>query len=85
MNIGDLEPLREATLRVLSPRTDLRAEALRRWRMGQWFNRNSLATALLLAWPRRGVRYGYPARPVSPWVSASQVICTVVTSLSLPE
>ncbi|XXY95736.1 hypothetical protein WME98_43555 [Sorangium sp. So ce296] len=72
MNIGDLEPLGGAMLRVLSPRADVRAEALRRWQMGQRFNANVISTALLLTWRGRRLLLGSDLveRPASGWSHA---------------
>lgn len=75
MIIGDLEPLGEATLRVVSPRTDLRAEALRRWGIGQPFNSNILSTALLLTWRKRRLLLGSDLveRPGNGWSHCFEV------------
>jgi hypothetical protein len=58
VNVGDLELLGDATLRVLSPRADVRARQLERWRARQPFDRNVISTALLLSWRGRRVLLG---------------------------
>ncbi|MDC0743285.1 hypothetical protein [Polyangium mundeleinium] len=58
VNVGDLELLGNAALRVLSPRADVRAEKIEQWRMGRTFNKNVISTALLLSWHKRRILLG---------------------------
>ncbi|HSN98044.1 MAG TPA: hypothetical protein VLS89_07085 [Candidatus Nanopelagicales bacterium] len=51
---GDVEPLGEATVRVLSPEATVRKEKLALWSRGKWFDKNVISSALLLEW--RGCR-----------------------------
>jgi hypothetical protein len=58
VNAGDLELLGDATLRVLSPRAEVREQQLDLWRMRQPFDRNVISTALLLTWRGRRILLG---------------------------
>lgn len=58
VNAGELELLGNATLRVLSPRADVRAQQLDLWRMRQPFDRNVISTALLVTWRGRRILLG---------------------------
>ncbi len=55
VNAGDVEPLGDASLRVLSPRGDIRAEQMDRWPR---IEPNVISTALLLEWRGRRVVLG---------------------------
>jgi beta-lactamase superfamily II metal-dependent hydrolase len=55
VNAGDVERLGDATLRVLSPREEVRAEQMQRWPR---IEHNVLSTALLLEWRGRRVVLG---------------------------
>ncbi|MCC6553741.1 MAG: hypothetical protein IT372_12065 [Polyangiaceae bacterium] len=57
-NIGDVEPLGDATLLVISPRAEVRARQLDLWRTRQPFDRNVISTALLLTWRGRRILLG---------------------------
>jgi hypothetical protein len=58
VNVGDVEPLGDATLHVLSPPADLRAQKLELWKTREQFDKNVIATALLLSWRGRRVLLG---------------------------
>ncbi len=58
MHAGDIEPLGEATVKVVSPAPAIRTEQLDRWRRGLQINRNVISTALLLTWRDRRVLLG---------------------------
>lgn len=58
VNAGEVEELGDATLQVLSPRAEVRAEQMERWNARRWFDRNVISTALLLAWRGRRIVLG---------------------------
>ncbi|WP_157906906.1 MBL fold metallo-hydrolase [Sorangium cellulosum] len=58
VNAGDLELLGDATLRVLSPRSDVREKQLGLWQAREPFDRNVISTALLLTWRGRRILLG---------------------------
>lgn len=69
VNVGDLELLGDAALRVLSPAAAARAEQLDRWRAGRSPERNVISTALLLSWCKRRILLGSDLveRPGNGW------------------
>ncbi|XXY48859.1 hypothetical protein WME91_53530 [Sorangium sp. So ce269] len=58
VNVGDLELLGDATLRVLSPAADVRAQQINLWNTQQPFDKNVISTALLLTWRGRRILLG---------------------------
>lgn len=58
VNAGDVEPLGDATLRVLSPHPEVRAGQMARWQAGLSFSKNIVSTALLLEWRGRRIVLG---------------------------
>lgn len=58
VNAGDVEPLGDATVRVLSPRPEVRAGQMAVWKVGRPFNKNIVSTALLLEWRGRRIVLG---------------------------
>ncbi|MDI1437120.1 hypothetical protein [Polyangium sorediatum] len=58
VNVGDLELLGDAALRVLSPRADVRDEQIERWKARRPFDKNVLSTAILLSWHKRRILLG---------------------------
>lgn len=58
MHAGDVEPLGQATVKVVSPAPAIRAAQLDRWRRRLRFNKNLISTALLLTWRDRRVLLG---------------------------
>jgi hypothetical protein len=58
VNVGDVEPLGEAALHVLSPSVNVRADKLALWRTRRPFDRNVISTALLLSWRGRRILLG---------------------------
>lgn len=58
VDAGEVEPLGDATLRVLSPREEVRAEQMKRWKAGRGFDKNVISTALFLEWHGRRIVLG---------------------------
>jgi beta-lactamase superfamily II metal-dependent hydrolase len=58
MHAGDIEPLGDASVKVVSPAPAIRTEQLDRWRSGRQINKNVISTALLLTWRDRRVLLG---------------------------
>ncbi len=58
VNVGDTEQLGDATIHVLSPRADVRAQKLDLWKARELFDKNVIATALLLSWRGRRIVLG---------------------------
>jgi hypothetical protein len=58
VNVGDVERLGDATLQVLSPSAAVRAQKLELWKTRNPFDRNVIATVLLLTWRGRRILLG---------------------------
>jgi hypothetical protein len=58
MHAGDMEPLGDATVRVLSPSSEARAAQLAHWQDREKFDKNEISSALLVSWRGRRLILG---------------------------